>query len=376
MTLYVVRPGDTLYGVARHFGVTSAALAALNQLADPDRLPVGLALVIPAGGAAPTASMEVNGFVYPGVSEATLTETLPSLTFLSPLCYRVGADGTLLPLEDQSLITAAYAGGAAPLLTAANIDERGFSSDIAHAVLTDSAAQDKFITNALALLRARNYYGLALDFEYIYPFDRGSYNQFAARLAETLHARGYYFITVLAPKTADDQPGLLYEAHDYAAHGRVADRVILMTYEWGYTYSPPRAVSPVDRMRDVLDYAVTAIPPGKILLGFSNYGYSWALPWHQGDAARVISSAAAADLAASVYAPIRYDSVAQAPHFTYADAAGVRREVWFEDPRSWRARLELAMGYGLAGISIWTVNRLYRPGLAVLESVAQVEKIL
>ena len=129
-------------------------------------------------------------------------------------------------------------------------------------------------------------------------------------------------------------------------------------------------------MRDVLDYAVTAIPPGKILLGFSNYGYSWALPWRQGDAARVISSAAAADLAASVYAPIRYDSAAQAPHFTYADAAGVRREVWFEDPRSWRARLELATGYGLAGISIWTVNRLYRPGLAVLESVAQVEKIL
>jgi len=31
--------------------------------------------------------------------------------------------------------------------------------------------------------------------------------------------------------------------------------------------------------------------------------------------------------------------------------------------------------YGLAGISYWTVTQLYRPGLAVLESMHSVEKI-
>jgi spore germination protein len=195
-------------------------------------------------------------------------------------------------------------------------------------------------------------------------------------MAERLHSLGYYFITTVAPKEAAGQRGLLYEAHDYAAHGRYADRVVIMTYEWGYTYSPPQAVSPVNRMRGILDYAVTVIPSGKILLGFSNYGYSYALPWRQGDAARVISNSAAADLASSVYAEIRFDPLAQASHFTYTDAAGARREVWFEDPRSWQARLGLVEEYDLAGISMWTINRLYRPGLAVIDGMYGVEKIV
>lgn len=149
-----------------------------------------------------------------------------------------------------------------------------------------------------------------------------------------------------------------------------------MTYEWGYTYSAPRAVSPVNEMRRVLSYAVTKMPPSKILLGFSNYGYNWLLPWKQGQAAQVISNAAAASLAASVFAQIRFDEAAQAPFFNYTDPAGRRHEVWFEDARSVRARLALVREFGLAGISIWTVNMRNRAGLAVLESEFSSEKIV
>ena len=37
-------------------------------------------------------------------------------------------------------------------------------------------------------------------------------------------------IVALAPKTYADQPGLLYEGHDYALLGAAADAVLLMTY--------------------------------------------------------------------------------------------------------------------------------------------------
>lgn len=376
MTIYVVKRGDSLWGIGRRYGITPDVIARVNQLSDPARLPIGLALVIPTEGDAPVSAIEANGYAYPGINADVLSETLPYLTFLCPFSFRAAKDGSLVPIEDQRLITAAYAGGAAPMLTVTNIADTGFSSDTAHAILTDSAAQEKFISAVLAVLRARNYYGLNIDFEYVYPFDRVSYNQFIARIGETLHSLGYYFITTIAPKESDDQPGLLYEAHDYAAHGRYADRVIIMTYEWGYTYSPPQAVSPVNRIRSVLDYAVSKMPSGKILMGFSNYGYSWALPWRQGDAAKVVSNAGAVDLSASVYAEIKFDELSQAVHFNYTDAAGARREVWFEDPRSWKARLRLIGEYGLAGMSLWTTNRLYRPGLAVLESMYSVEKII
>lgn len=148
------------------------------------------------------------------------------------------------------------------------------------------------------------------------------------------------------------------------------------SYEWGYTYGSPQAISPVNRIRRVLDYAVTVMPVGKILMGFSNYAYDWLLPWRQGQAARILSNAAAVELAISRGAEIRYDYTAQAPWFNYTDAAGRTHVVWFEDARSVVARLQLVGEYSLAGISIWTADKVYRPGLYALQSIYSVEKLL
>ena len=111
-------------------------------------------------------------------------------------------------------------------------------------------------------------------------------------------------------------------------------------------------------------------------MGFSNYGYNWNLPWKQGDAARVIANAAALNLAISTGADVKFDQNAQAPFFTYTDSTGQRHVVWFEDARSVYARLQLVKEFGLAGISYWTINQLFRPGLLLLQSMYSVEKII
>ena len=135
-------------------------------------------------------------------------------------------------------------------------------------------------------------------------------------------------------------------------------------------------MSPVNRIRRVLDYAVSVMPAGKILMGFSNYAYDWTLPWKQGTAARVLSNAGAQELAISRGAEIRFDKKAEAPWFNYVDAEGLTHVVWFEDARSVRARLRLVEEYGLAGVSIWTADRLWQPIPALIESLYSVEKIL
>lgn len=376
MQIYEVKDGDSLWAIARRFGRTTEELAAANQLADPARLVPGLALVIPGPGASPRRSVEVNAYVYPNVSADALAAALPFCTSLCPFSYAATEEGELTPIEDTRLIEAAYAASAVPLLTVTNLGETGFSSRIGHAVLTDQAVQDRVLDGILALIREKDYYGLNLNFEYLYPFDRDSYSQFVARAAELLHPLGCPVSTAIAPKERDDQPGFLYAAHDYAAHGRYADRVILMTYEWGYTFGAPQAVSPVDRIRRVLDYAVTGIPREKILMGFSNYAYDWTLPWKQGTAARLLSNAGAQELAISRGAEVRYDAASAAPWFHYADAEGKTHVVWFEDVRSALARLKLVEEYGLAGLSIWTADRLWRPTLAALESLYDVEKVI
>ena len=376
MRIFVVKRGDTLYSIAKKFGVTTERLSYINTLSDPNRLTVGQTLVIP-GDSSPQGEIEVNGYAYPNISDAVLNEALPYMTFLCPFSWQMDASGGITPIDDKRMISRAYETATAPMLTLTNISPSGgFSSDIAHAIFTDEAVQATLIENILAALRSRGYYGVNLNIEYVYPFDREGYNAFLRRLSETLHPKGYYLSSAIAPKTSDEQYGLLYTAHDYEAHGKYCDRVIIMTYEWGYTYSAPQAVSPVNRIRSVLDYAVTKIPSGKILLGFSNYGYNWTLPWQQGKAAAVISNTAAANLAAANFAQIRFDEKAQAPFFNYTDPSGVRHEVWFEDARSVRARLALVSEYGLAGISYWTINYANRAGFAVLESMYGIQKII
>ena len=377
MQITVVKAGDSLYALARKFGTTVEDLQRLNQIADPSRLVIGQSLVAPGPAEDVREQIEVNAYVYPTVPAAVLTETMPYFTTLCPFSHSVTAEGELRPIADERLIKAAYAGQTAPLLTITNLGGTGgFSSDLAHTVLTDEGVQARLFDNIVSLIREKDYYGLNINFEYIYPFDRDSYSQFVKRAAELLHPLGCPVSTAIAPKESAGQEGLLYTAHDYAAHGQYADKVILMTYEWGYTFGAPQAVSPVNRIRRVLDYAVTVMPAGKILMGFSNYAYDWTLPWKQGTAARVLSNAGAQELAASRWAEIRYDETAQAPYFHYTDTAGRRHVVWFEDARSIRARLKLVGEYGLGGISLWTADRLWRPIYELLESMYSVEKIL
>ena len=356
MKIHIVRRGDSLGSIARANGVPARELAALNGLSVPARLSAGQAIVIP-DGTGPVSGTEVSCCARPDIGAQRLSNALPRLTYLCPFSWRTDAGGLLTPIDDAGMISAAWENSCAPLMTIANIGENGgFSSDIAHGIFSGAAAQSALIENTLSALQSRGYYGVSLSLEYIQPYDRGGYSAFLRRMSEVLHARGYMLSSAVAPKSSDDQCGLLYAAHDYAVHGRCCDRVVVMTYDWGYTYSAPRAVSPVNEMRRVLDYAVTKMPPSKILLGFSDYGYDWRLLWRQGQAARVISNAAAAELASSVCARIKFDEVSQASFFNYTDPAGARHEVWFEDARSVRARLGLVREYGLAGISIWTIN--------------------
>lgn len=375
MYIYTVKPGDTLFDIAQKNGVTISTLVAANQLSDPYKLPVGLALVIP-GQSIRERSIVVNGYAFPGISDIALLGALQYLTYLSVFSAKTRIDGTITELNDTALIRKCYVNGVAPVLTLTNQRESGgFSGDIAHAVIADEEVKTKLIQNVMEYLDRRNYFGLNIDFEYVREEDRTLYTQFLLDFAAALRRVGYSLSVALAPKISQEQSGLLYTAHDYAAVGSIADKVIIMTYEWGYTYGEPMAVAPIDKVRQVLDYAVMEMPPEKILMGMANYGYSWTLPYKKGTAARPLSLSEIPQTAYSQYADIRFDDTAQSPFFRYYDSAGTEHIAWFEDPRSIEAKLKLVSEYGLGGVSYWNINTLYRPNWAVLSGMYGIEKV-
>ena len=426
MYIHVVRPGESIYSIARQYGVSWQKIVSDNELENPDQLVVGQTIVVLEGNrqhvVQPGESLfliamryqvrvsdiqranpqitnpanltvgqtitipprdisfgpvEVNGYAFPNINRETLRKTLPHLTYLSIFSYQVNADGSLDTIDDTELIQAARAQRVAPLMVVTNIGEGGgFDSDLASTILNNEELQDTLLNNVINVLQQKNYYGLAIDFEYIYPSDRENYNNFLRKAVSRLRPLGYTVTTALAPKISDTQEGPLYEGHDYPVHGALTDHVILMTYEWGYTYSPPMAVAPINEVRRVLNYAVTAIPRQKIFMGIPNYGYNWTLPYQSGTAAQTISNVNAVNLARRVGAQIQYDPIAQAPFFRYYDENGRQHEVWFEDARSILAKLTLANEFRLGGVSYWTINQYFPQNWLVLDSVYDVVKVL
>lgn len=136
---YIVQPGDTIYSISRQFDLTTAQLLSVNPELRDGRLTIGQTLRIPESrDVRPT--IEVNGYAYPTISPDSVYAALPYLTYLSILGYNIQADGTLSSIDDAWLIEAARENGVAPLMVVSNIDpDIGFSSELAHAILSDAA---------------------------------------------------------------------------------------------------------------------------------------------------------------------------------------------------------------------------------------------
>ena len=373
--LHTVASGESVYSIALRYGLSVRTLYQNNPaLGGRSALYPGQTLVI-AYDDTPTRTLAVNAYSYPFIRGGLLDAALPYLTYLTPFTYGIDADGTLLPLADEWLLAAAGQYRTAALMHLSTLTEEGrFDNARSTLILEDADAQDALVQSILETVQARHYFGLDVDFEYVLPEQREAYAAFITRLREALNPLGCPVVVALAPKTSAAQRGLLYEAHDYALLGAAANAVFLMTYEWGYTAGPPMAVSPLPNVRTVLDYAVTEIPPEKIFLGLSNYGYDWPLPFVQGvTRAPSISNQRAIELAIEHDVAIQYDETAQAPFFHYTAADGTIHEVWFEDARSLSARLSLIAEYGFQGAGIWNLMRPFSQLWLVISSLYHIE---
>lgn len=373
---YTVETNDTLGEIAQRFGVGLDDLMRANGISDPDRIYPGTVLVIPLRRERP--EKDVNAYVYTeGEAGAPcVTDVGDSLTYVAPFAYLIREDGSLQPFDDSPIISAAYAKNVVPMMSVTNFTSTSLGNNLAHVVLSDTAVGSTLLDNIVAVMQEKGYLALNIDFENVLPDDRELYNSFLQRAADRMHALNYTVSSALAPKYGTEQEGLLYTAHDYAAHGRIMDFVVLMTYEWGYRRGPPQAVSPINQIRRVLDYAVSVIPRDKIFLGFQIYARDWLLPFVQGQEAETFSIAEARRRAVRYGAAIQYDEATQSPFFRYTDEQGREHEVWFEDARSAQAKFDLVKEYGLRGVSYWALCYPFPGNWELLNDNFTVRKLL
>ncbi len=353
MEIYTCRSKDTVYNIARRFHTDAAELIRLNRLGTACTLPEGLSLLIPGGSKSeknPARFFLCSSRRLPDSTQRELAPYLSAMVFCNG---RLLPEGRLAPASfAQSACFRTH--GILPVLSVSNRDESSaYDSDALHHLLQDCDSRAGFCEQISEALENGNFGGLCLQFAYARPFDRDNLSMLLEELSEALHRQGKYLLFSAPPRLGEQDCSPAAGALDFDALGNFCDYILLQCYDWGHADSAPQASAPLHKLRQSIGYALDHIPGSKLLLGISDHGYRWRLPWRQGQRADSINHHIAQSLAVSNNSAIGFDRLFQTPFFCFAASDRQRFAVYFEDVKSLLLKLELINEYSLAGAAFF-----------------------
>jgi spore germination protein YaaH len=270
------------------------------------------------------------------------------LNYVLPFWFGVREDGTLQDMSDAEGTALIRAYNLSVLAIVHNYSSPEFGPLI-HRLLTAERLRQTLVVSIVEMLQARGFAGVNIDFEFVPPEDRPYLTLFMAELYAALHPLRL-LTTISVPAELEDNPRHPFSgAFSYPDLARVSDQMYVLAYDEHFTQPGP--IASIGFVRRVLDYTLSVVPRHKIRLGIPVYGYDWipgALP-------TTLSHAQALARAERVGAVIRYDEAAQEATYEYMENA-VAHVVWFEDVRSFDAKLALVRRLRLPGIGVWRLG--------------------
>lgn len=371
---YIVQPRDTIYSITRLFGITTAQLLLVNPGLAQTGLVIGQTLNIPEfRRVRPT--IEVNGYADIDVSDEALQQALPYLTYLSILGYNAREDGSLSSLDETRLIRIARSNSVAPLMVVSNIDSNGeFSPELAHAILSDTVLFRTFVASVIAVLNAKKYYGVNVNFTELYTDDYLAYAKFLDYLAKQIHPLGY--IVVVSPRInalIEGQEALIAADAQFPFNISI-DRLILRRTEW-VCYYHYREIPFIDELQQALDFAAQLISSPKILISIPNCCYDFITTSQQSQLDRLLTSAQADMLAYEANVAFLIDPRTRTSEFTYVDSNGQFHEVLCEIDTNFRAPIALVQTYNLGGVSFRNIDDFSAFSYQNVSSMFEIRKL-
>ena len=237
------------------------------------------------------------------------------------------------------------------------------------AFLNSATAQNRFISEALALMAARKADGAGLDFEPVGALAARApqFVAFVARFRAAMKKR-FPDAQLVNATSAGATEALVKGIEPYV------DRQMIMTYNYRWSGSKiTGAIAPLDHasrnvkihIQKMLDW----VPAGSLLMGVPYYGYDWPVTSTVPNATvqsdkttygkvKSVTYASARDwLAAHPGTPRQYDALEGSAFYTYySNTYKTYRQVYFEEERSLADKYDYAIVTGLAGIGIWTLD--------------------
>ncbi|MEW6660776.1 MAG: glycosyl hydrolase family 18 protein [Bacillota bacterium] len=262
----------------------------------------------------------------------------------------VDGNGNIVDTTPKDGVSMALNKDVIPLALIHNYRDGGFNAADAHSLLTNSANRQRLIKNMITLLQKEGYQGVNIDIENVPFADRHYYTALVQEFKEALEPLGYLTTVSIPAKTWDAPKNAWSGAFDYAAIGKHADWIQIMTYDEHWFGGKPGPVASLPWVENVIKYAVTVIPPGKILLGIATYGYDWS-----SSSTKVVTYHSVKNLIKTCNIQPQWHNAYGVPYFYY-HKDGVKHEVWYENADSARLKMDLVNKYGLMGVGIWRLG--------------------
>lgn len=230
-----------------------------------------------------------------------------------------------------------------------NIDGEGtiWNTRDLSALLANQVARKKLEDGLVTYLLQMHEQGMCLDFEDLPIKDQPHFRAFTAELAADLHAKALKLIVALPALDPD---------YDYAFFGKQADSIALMNYDEHWKASAPGPIASQSWFQRNLDAVTKVVPPSKVFMAISNYGYDWEGSNKTGGPAEDMSVQEAFLTASESDAEIEFDSDALNPHFSYSDEQNHIHQVWFTDAVTAYNQLRASERAGVGGTALWRLG--------------------
>ncbi|MDD4768015.1 MAG: glycosyl hydrolase family 18 protein [Desulfotomaculaceae bacterium] len=283
----------------------------------------------------------------PSSSYPSLEEQWPYIQEISPLWYYVWGDGTIEEEIDQKALDLAREKNIKVIPLVALAYNRS------SVVLTEPAARQVAVQNLLRVIRENNYDGINIDIEIVkssgrdYTPEMDGFTQFIKELSEEMKPLGQRLDVCLI--TLVDPPTDAAQIYDYKAICGLADRAVIMAYDYHRKGTRPGPVAPLPWAEDNIKAALAAgYSPQQLSLGIPGYGYDWP---ENGTECDVAAMKDVSNLIEEKGLSVKWHDDSKTPSLAHAN-----REIWFENDCSIEEKINLMKKYQLAGCSMWRLG--------------------
>lgn len=287
-----------------------------------------------------------------GQAYDSLAHHTAKMSTVMPVWYKLSSSGKIELINDvyrrDEILKLAHKNDIAVLPTIGN----DFDAERVSKLLNNQDMQNLLIEKLVSEAQGSGYAGWDIDWEQLYPGDRGGLTYFIQNLGTALHQSGLKLsIDVPVPSTKSDSSDQ-DKAFDYAELSQYVDEVRVMAYDYHYEESSPGAVTPLDSYEATLKTVTGAIPSSKLVIGLPTYGYDWNLKSKNGSPVQYDE---AMNIIEAHHGKLTRDKHTAALVGRYK-VDGVEHAVWLNDSQATRAQITIGRSYGVYKYSLWRLG--------------------